>query len=139
MNKNGWGLRAELGFVLLFIVCILFSTIGLQKMGLLGSDDGERFNLGEYTEGKGNYDYTHLENTVVNAARRYYQERYPYGLNDSIVVSINALKSNGYMSPIYDSRNRECKGYAMILRNGTCVSYIKCSTYRTPGYNSDYE
>lgn len=136
MNKNGWGLRAELGFVLLFLVCILFSTIGLQKMGLFGGEESEWSRPNNTT---GNYNYTSLENTVVNAARRYYEAKYPSGLNDNVVVSVNTLKANGYMSPIYDSRNRECKGYAMILSSGTVVSYIKCPLYKTPGYNSDYE
>jgi len=137
MNKNGWGLRAELGFVLLFLVCILFSTIGLQRMGLFGGEEGEGINFDNYT--KGNYDYTSLENKVVDAARNYYYTKYPSGLNENIVVSVNSLKANGYMSPIYDSRNRECNGYAMILKSGTIVSYIKCSSYKTPGYNSNYE
>ena len=139
MNKNGWGLRAELGFILLFLVCLLIATIGLHRLGLLNDKDGAYIDLGEYTSGKGNYDYSGLESTVTAAAKKYYKDNYPNGNSDTIVVNISTLKNNGYLSPIYDSRHNECKGYARILSSGVCVSYIKCSAYKTSGYSEDYE
>ena len=138
MNKNGWGLRAELAFLLLFLVCILISTIGLHSLGLLG-DGGGKYDVSEYTIGSGNFDYDELENKVINAAKKYYNDRYPNGNSDTVIVTIKTLKSNGYMNSIYDSRNKECSGYAKILNNGNCISYIKCSIYKTTGYSEDYE
>ena len=137
MNKHGWGLRAELGFLLLFLVCILISTIGLHKFGLL-------INQAPYDDGFGssssiNFDFDSLERKVVVAAKNYYNDRYPSGTSDAIVVSVDTLKANGYLSPIYDNRNQECRGYAKILKTGNCVSYIKCSTYKTVGYSEEYE
>lgn len=140
MNKLGWGLRAELGFLLLFLICLLISTIGLHKLGLVGNNEpGVEEDLSIYTIGNGNFDYEELENNVTSAAKRYYETKYPYGSTDTIVVSVETLKNNGYLSPIYDSRHKECNGYAKILRSKTIVSYIKCSVYKTPGFSEDYE
>ena len=139
MNKNGWGLRAELGFILLFLVCLLIATIGLHRLGLLSDKDGAYVDLGEYTSGKGNYDYSDVEAKVSSAAKRYYNDNYPSGTSDTIIVSTATLKNQGYLGSIPDSRNKECKGYAKILNTGVCVSYIKCSTYKTSGYSEDYE
>ena len=38
MKKNGWGLRVELLFILLFIVCLIIAVIGLNRMGVIGGD-----------------------------------------------------------------------------------------------------
>lgn len=140
MNKVGWGLRAELGFLLLFLICLLIATIGLHKLGLVGNNEpGVEEDFSIYTVGNGNYDYESLEDEVTLAARKYYDLKYPNGSADTIVVSVDTLKNNGYLSPIYDSRNKECKGYARILKSKTIVSYIKCSVYKTAGYSEDYE
>ena len=34
MNKNGWGLRWELGIILVFIICLIVATIGLNNFVL---------------------------------------------------------------------------------------------------------
>ena len=39
MNKNGWGLRAELLIILLFVICLAVACIGANKFGLLGKND----------------------------------------------------------------------------------------------------
>ena len=39
MNKNGWGLRVELMFILLFLICLVMATIGLNQLGLLGNEN----------------------------------------------------------------------------------------------------
>ena len=140
MNKNGWGLRVELAFLLLFLICLLISTIGLHRMGLVGNDSpGVEEDFSQYTSGSGNYSYDELENKVSEAARRYYYDKYPSGSIDTIVVSVKTLKYNGYLSPIYDKRNKECSGYSKILTSGTVVSYVKCSAYKTTGYSEEYE
>ena len=136
MNKNGWGLRAELLFILLFIVCILISTVGLYKLGLFGNND---VGIDLTTIKNDNYDYDSLELTVREAGKNYYDNNYPNGSNDTIIVNIDTLVNNGYMSNIYDGNNRKCKGYAKILNTGVSVSYIKCLTYETSGYSSENE
>ena len=132
MSKKGWGLRAELGFLLLFLVCLLVATIGLHKLGIFGTSS-------TIIKNDSNYNYTELENKVSEAAKRYYNNNYPNGASDTVIISVNTLKNNGYLSSIYDSSNRECKGYAKVLPTGTSVSYIRCGFYKTTGYSEDYE
>lgn len=137
MNKNGWGLRVELAFLLLFLICLLIATIGLHRMGLLGNngvyeDDG-------YIYDNVNYDYDALEKKVTDAAGEYYKSAYNSKSNDTIVVTTSKLKNAGYLGSIEDGRGRECKGYAIIINTGNIVSYIKCGMYKTVGYNEDYE
>ena len=140
MNKNGWGLRAELGFLLLFLICLLISTIGLHTMGLVGNNSpGVEEDLSIYTRDTGNFDYASLESRVSSAAKKYYVDRYSVGSTDTVVVSVETLKNHGYLSPLYDSRNKECTGYAKILKSGATVSYVRCSVYKTAGYSEEYE
>ena len=136
MKKNGWGLRAELGFILIFVICILISTIGLYKMGLFGGGEDGYIDSDEYI---GTFDYDALEQRVSSSAKRYYNDIYPNGNHETVIVSVNTLTSNGYMNEIRDSRNKKCDGYAKILENGNVVSYIKCSIYKTTGYSEEYE
>ena len=60
MNKNGWGLRVELAFLLLFLICLLIATIGLHRMGLLGTDNGIYTDDGTINESV-NFDYNALK------------------------------------------------------------------------------
>ena len=139
MNKEGWGLRVELAFILLFVICIIISTIGLNRMGLFGDNDDSYIDMSEYTKGNGTFDYDALEQKVIDASVRYYDDVYPNGSEDTVIVSISTLKNNGYLSPIYDARNKECNGYSKILSNRNTIAYIKCSVYKTTGYSEDYE
>ena len=136
MNKNGWGLRAELGFLLLFLVCLLITTIGLHRMGLVGNkDDNVEEDFGEYTIDP--YDYDMLESRVSSAAENYYKDNFTFG-GDVTIIKVTTLKNNGYLTTIYDSRKNECRGYAKVI-NGTAFPYIRCSTYKTAGYSEEYE
>ena len=139
MNKNGWGLRVELAFLLLFLVCLLIATVGLHRLGLLGNDNGVYTDDSGYIEDSVNYDYSSLEKKVTNAASEYYKDVYTSNYDDTIVVSTSKLKDGGYLDSIKDARGKECKGYSMILKSGNIVSYIRCSIYKTVGYNEDYE
>lgn len=134
MNKKGWGLRVELAFLLLFLVCLLIATIGLQRLDIFGG--GDKDFEPDITN---KFDYTVLEDKVSASAKKYYENIYPEGSTDTVIVSVETLKNSGYLTEISDNLNRECKGYAKILSNGTCVSYIRCPFYKTVGYSEDYE
>lgn len=136
MKNNGWGLRAELAFLLLFLVCMLISTIGLHKMGLLGGNKTE----GIYkTNNTSDFDYSSLERQVTQAAKEYYYNNYPTGSGATIIVSVDTLKNYGYLVSLKDERGKDCKGYAKILQTGNCISYVRCSRYRSSGYSEEYE
>lgn len=134
MNKNGWGLRAELMFIFLFLFCLLVSTIGLSKMGLLG--DAREDNTIIVTNDD---EYKEIERNVRSAALNYYNNYYSNGTNDTLIININTLYSTGYLSKITDSNGRKCKGYAKVTSNGNAASYINCSRYKTSGYQKEYE
>ncbi len=138
MNKNGWGLRVELAFLLLFLICLLISTIGLHKMGILGTDEGVYTDDGTINDNV-NFDYNSLEKKVTDAAEIYYKDMYPKGSDDTIIVTTSKLKSGGYLESITDAKGRECSGYSIILKTKNIVSYIKCGIYKTAGYSEDYE
>ena len=139
MNKNGWGLRVELAFLLLFLICLLVATVGLHRLGLLGNDGGVYRDKDGYVEDTINYDYNSLERKVTSAANEYYRDMYSFTTDDTLVVSTNKLQTNGYLSTLVDARGKECKGYSIIMKTGNIVSYIKCSVYKTAGYNEEYE
>ena len=80
-----------------------------------------------------------MESKLVEASVRYYNNTYPNGSDDTVIVTIDTLKSNGYMEALTDKLGRECKGYTKVLKTGTAVSYIRCSFYKTTGYNEEYE
>ncbi len=135
MNKNGWGLRFELFFILIFVVCILIATIGLHSIGLIGGDEDNLLNSGTDSD----FDYDALESQAADAGKKYYLSHYPNGSSDTIIVSISTLINNGYISKLYDENNKECTGYVKLLSNGNQVAYLDCSRYQSVGYDEDYE
>ncbi len=139
MNNNGWGLRVELAFLLLFLICLLIAAIGLHRLGLLGNDKGVYEDDNGYIYDNVNYDYNALEKKVTTAASEYYKNVYHSTSDDTIVVNVDKLKSAGYLDSITDARGKECKGYSIILKTGNIVSYVNCTFYKTVGYNNDYE
>lgn len=135
MNKNGWGLRVELFFIFLFLLCLLIATIGLNKFGLLDNgSDNDIFGNPKNTE-----KYLEYEKDLTSAAYNYYNNKYPYGSSDIIIISVGTLYNGGYLSTLYDAKGKECSGYAKILPNKSILPYIKCSNYKTSGYSNNYE
>lgn len=132
MNKNGWGLRAELGFILLFLFCLLISTIGIHSLGLMKDKEGAFIDLS--SDIQSSYNYGSLEAKLSSAAYSYYKDTHPYGSNSEIRVTSDTLYYNHYIDKLKDGNGRECSGYARILTNGNVVSYIKCPRYTTTGY-----
>ena len=126
-----WGLRAELLFILIFIICLLISTIGFNKLGILGEE-------GAFDGNQNRHSYSELELIVSSGALKYYEDRYK-GTTDNMTIKTSLLISNGYISNLYDEKGRKCSGYAKIVNNSTSVAYIKCPTYKTNGYDSKYE
>lgn len=132
MNKNGWGLRIELVFILMFIICLLIATIGLNYLGLVGEE-------GAFDNNKNLSSYTELEHKLSTGALEYYNSRYNNSNEDAVIIKSSTLFANGYISNLYDKKGRKCKGYAKVLNNKTSVAYIKCPGYKTSGYDRNNE
>ena len=139
MNNNGWGLRVELLYILMFLFCLVIATIGLNRLGLLGENPDALIKPD--TEEKEVYSYEPLERKVVEAAKKYYIDNYTDSTEDIVIIRTSTLISNGYMSVLTDEKNRSCSGYAKVITssggNVVYVSYIKCPKYTTTGYESE--
>lgn len=133
-----WGLRWELCIVIVFIICLLIATIGLNRFGLL-SDDNMGYIRYTGTEEGDTFSYSELESKVSQAGRKYYNNRYPNGLSKNTSVGVNQLINAGYLTTLYDGKGRKCTGYAYLSKSGSSFGYIKCPRYRTEGYDATYE
>lgn len=135
MNKNGWGLRVELLIILMFVICLVIVSIGLNRIGLLGENPDAPL----YTE-KEDYDYSKLENTLVDASKKYFSEYYEHELNEEeLIIRLSTLKYNGYISDLLDENGKSCSGYTKVIKSGdgiVYIAYINCSKYKTDGYES---
>ncbi len=131
MNKNGWGLRVELVFIILFLVCLLIAGIGLRKMGLFG----EQVPTNNTTR----YSYIELENKMNEASKKYYQRNYNNNNDNEVTIKSLTLVSSGYMSALVDENGDECGGYTKVVPNYSggliFTSYISCPNYKTAGYS----
>jgi len=131
MNKQGWGLRVELVIIILFLICLLISTIGLNKIGLLGENDNSLLE-------KEPYNYNKLEQELENAAKRYVKEFYNNNLEENkVIIKYTTLYNNGYVKKLKDKNYKECSGYVEAVKNSSLIlyfPYIKCKEYTTNGY-----
>ena len=132
-----WGLRWELCIIIVFIICLLIATIGLNRFGLLSDDSGYIRYIGE--ESGDTYSYSDLENQIASAGAKYYKHYYSNGISSNTTVSVSRLISSGYLSTLYDGNGKRCTGYAAITRYGSSFGYVKCRHYRSEGYDSTYE
>ena len=126
MNKHGWGLRKELAFILLFVFCLLIAMIGLSEFGIAKDTTQNR-------------SYKTMENELTKAALKYYKAKYNGYSYDTVIVKLDTLKNNGYISEFKDSNGVNCNGYTKVLNADVALSYIKCFGYKTSGFESQYE
>ena len=124
MNKNGWGLRKELAFIVMFLVCLLMAAYGLNTLGLVDKNASSK--------------YRSLENKLTEAALDYYNDKYTSN-GDTVIIKYSTLYNNGYIGKLKDSNGHECSGYTKITSSRSGVSYINCFTYKTEGYSKSYE
>ncbi len=138
MNKNGWGLRAELFYILVFLFCLVIATIGLNRLGLLGHNENALIKPDDSSEV---YSYEPLETKVLEAAKKYYLDNYNGTSEDIVIVRVSTLQSGGYLGDLLDDKNNKCSGYAKVINTSggqlVYVSYIKCPKYKTTGYESE--
>jgi|SRR5574344_403281 hypothetical protein len=138
MDKNGWGLRAELMVILMFLMCLVVATLGLNKMGLIGTnlDDIGSINTNKNT----NETYSFLEQKLTNAASEYVNKFYGASyIEDTLIIRYSSLYYNGYITKLVDNNDKECSGYVVaekVNSNIIYYPYIKCSNYKTNGYDS---
>ncbi len=133
-----WGLRWELCIIIVFILCLLIATFGLNRFGLLSSENSKYVRYIGTEEGD-TYSYSDLESKLSQAGRKYYSNYYSKGLSSDTTVSADRLIEVGFLSPLYDGQGRRCTGYAYLTKNGSSFGYVKCHRYRTEGYDFEHE
>ena len=141
LNNNGWGLRVAIAFTFIFVLCLVFASILINRAGFFDTkpvlDNGiNQKNIPE--DSSSDEYYENLETTVYEAIQNYSNDN-PDLLSDknSVIVNISKLKSDGYLTTLEDATGRECDGYAEVfLSNTTNYSvYISCPNYKTTGYD----
>lgn len=129
MKNNGWGLRMELVFVLMFLVCLCVSTILLNKVGLIGPN-GENVSA----------TYKSLENRMVEASKKYVIEYYEGSRIDSTkIIRYRTLLNSNYITELKDNNGNECSGYVVVEKvNNSLIytPYIYCTKYKSSGYDN---
>lgn len=133
-----WGLRWELCIIIVFIICLLIATFGLNRFGLLSSE-GSKYVRYIGTEEGDTYSYSDLESKLAQAGSKYYKNYYSKGLKENITVSSERLIEAGFLNPLYDGKGRRCVGYAYLTTRGSSFGYVKCHRYRTEGYDFQNE
>lgn len=130
IKKDGWGLRVELVFILIFLICLVISTVLLSRMGLINNEEVDTSTSS----------YSALEGNLVESAKKYIRENYDSDMLEEVtLVKYSTLKSLGYISSFKDNNGRECSGYVEVYKedgNTLYYPYIKCVRYRSNNYDS---
>lgn len=140
LNKKGWGILEAIVFLIIFIVCLLFSFWGLKKLGLLGDDNQFKPSneIKNEKEEEKEFNYTDLENSIVISTKAYINDFYNNDLGlDTLNIKVSQLIDNGYIKEVKDENNKNCSGYVSVFKENNeniYKGYIKCKKYETNGY-----
>lgn len=130
MNKNGWGLRVELVFILIFLIALVISTVLLNQIGLF---DDMKYDTG-------NSNYSDVENDLVDAAKSYINQNYESDMLESVtLVTYSTLKNQNYIEKLKDYTGKECTGYVEVIKDEGMIlfyPYVKCARYISSKYDS---
>ena len=121
MNKNGWGLRVELLYILMFLFCLVIATIGLNRLGLLGENPDALIKPD--TEEKEVYSYEPLERKLASGMLKFYRENarpedyleiegYDFATMD-IDAYVNDLFNHSFLASEQSMKNAELKTRAL--------------------------
>ncbi len=135
LNKKGWGLWTFLLFLLIFILCLLFSAWGFRKLGLL-DEDWHFVNLSDFFSGNVvKFDYNVLEKKMLESAEDYVKGEYngelPIG---TLNITVKTMIEKNYLDELKDGKDRDCSGYVSASKADGYSSYLKCKNYTTSGY-----
>ena len=135
MNNGGWGLRIMLVFCAIISLFFLFST------NVVGKALDQFISKKEIKE---EITYFDLEFKMKNSAKKYIKNTYTDIENDTkIPVKLSTLINYYYLAPIKDIYTEEaCNGYVMYIKEEDDIKYkpyLKCSGYKTNGYDANYD
>lgn len=129
LNKHGWSMKDMiifssilLAFLLVAIFYILRLYHGLEQNGVIENNTDLKYN------------YVDVEQNVLNAGIKYYNEYYE--IDQNVVIPTSIMKKHGFLKSKElkpADEKKECTGY-VIFEDGEPASYIKCQNYKTNGY-----
>ena len=154
LNNNGWGIKAMVAFILMFVLCLLLAAHGIYKVKYNGESPLHVFFFGEKNNENNNdsfnnhnfntitnsgKNYVDLQQELVDASKKYFSEKYNNQIDlDRLVITVNNLQNNNYILDFKDLSQKKCTGYAEIMKDETgnisYNPYIKCKKYQTSGY-----
>lgn len=140
LNKKGWGILEAIVFLIVFVICLLFSFWGLRKLGLLGEDNQFKPSneIKNEKEEEKEFSYTDLENSIVISTKAYINDFYNNELGlDTLNIKVSQLIDNGYIKEVKDENNKNCSGYVSVYKENNeniYKAYLKCKKYETNGY-----
>lgn len=127
LDNRGWGLGTFLAFSVVFIFFILVAAVNSYKLNLNN-------NPGEIIFSNNEFSYSNLENTLMEAGKRYFAIN-----NKSFVVTSNVLIKENYINSLTDNNYNNCSGYVR-KNHDNYKAYIKCGrNYLTTGYTEEYD
>lgn len=136
LNNRGWGLGVFLGFLAMFIFCIMVAGINSYRLGL--SLENNNIYFDETVENNNESNKKSLESRIISASMNYKRNNYSNMSNgQTVIVKISKLKDNNYISS-----SDGCSGYVEIKNNNGDENYnvyLKCDNYITEGYNSEFD
>ncbi len=145
-NKNGWGIVEAIIFIIIFIICLLFSFWGLRRLGLV-DENLQFYPLDKKNEAKEEkkeekeekkFSYQDLETKMTQATKKYISDFYDNELGlDTLNIRVSQLIDNGYLKELKDDKKKNCSGYVSVyvLNDETIYEpYLKCKKYETKGY-----
>ncbi len=136
MNQNGWGLKDFILLVSVMFIALIITMFIYQK------DIKTLFSGSSQTENQKTYKDLELELKV--AAQKYQNVNYQGNIEstETIVLPYKLLKENKYIDKLIDIKNSsECDGYVKFIKHQAQIDYepyIKCSNYKTKGFNQTY-
>ena len=143
MNKKGWTLVGELVVFLIIIILLIYSIYGLYRFGLVKNINRAIPGVKPQLVISGEtVNYETAETELIEASKRYIYDKYNGSINgDVLILRVNHLIGEGYLSTIRDTNSKVCSGYVKVYNNGnlTYNPYLKCRKYTSFGYESEYD
>ena len=154
MNNKGWGLSTLIGFLAIFGVFLLISSILYNKnfsdINDIDEEETEEKTKTEVEEAvqeeeessKENItydDYQKLETVLKDSAEKYIKNK-KISSEYKTIITYNDIKGENLINEFVDPKTKEsCNGY-VINDNNDLKPYIRCTgNYQTENYNEELE
>ena len=136
-NNRGMAMKDILMVVVVMVVAIIVTMFMYNRnFKTLFEGDTEKESIPEI-----DYEYEKAEDTLKNAAKKYYNDNFSkdkVGEIPSMTISLKTLQDKDYIDSL-EANDKTCTGYVTIKNNNNTTSYnsyVKCGKYKTEGYNS---